>query len=76
MVRRSVEVIACRFSPTAKVAKLTSSACRHLLRSYDVAVTHLESIHSNSVPSTALRPLLMLWTAPPPAHRCHGCGRC
>src|SRR5260370_40521132 len=21
-------------------------------------------------------PLLMLWTAPPPAHRCHGCGRC
>jgi hypothetical protein len=20
--------------------------------------------------------LLMLWTAPPPAHRCHGCGRC
>jgi FMN phosphatase YigB (HAD superfamily) len=23
-----------------------------------------------------LRPLLMLWTAPPPAHRCHGWGRC
>jgi putative ABC transport system substrate-binding protein len=21
-------------------------------------------------------PGLMLWTAPPPAHRCHGCGRC
>jgi hypothetical protein len=20
--------------------------------------------------------LLMLWTAPPPAHRCHGCGGC
>ena len=20
-------------------------------------------------------PLLMLWTAPSPAHRCHGCGR-
>ena len=23
---------------------------------------------------SAQRPLLMLWTAPPPAHRCHGCG--
>jgi hypothetical protein len=22
------------------------------------------------------RPLLMLWTAPPPAHECHGCGCC
>jgi hypothetical protein len=22
------------------------------------------------------RPLLMLWTAPPPARECHGCGRC
>ena len=21
-------------------------------------------------------PLLMLWTAPPPARECHGCGRC
>jgi hypothetical protein len=21
------------------------------------------------------RGILMLWTAPPPAHRCHGCGR-
>ena len=24
----------------------------------------------------ALCPLLMLWTAPPPAHECHGCGCC
>ena len=23
-----------------------------------------------------LNPFMMLWTAPPPAHRCHGCGRC
>src|SRR6266540_1559125 len=22
------------------------------------------------------RPLLMLWTAPPPARKCHGCGCC
>jgi hypothetical protein len=21
-------------------------------------------------------PLVMLWTAPPPARECHGCGRC
>jgi hypothetical protein len=21
-------------------------------------------------------PILMLWTAPPPARECHGCGRC
>ena len=25
---------------------------------------------------TGRLPVLMLWTAPPPAHRCHGCGGC
>src|SRR6476620_9120203 len=23
-----------------------------------------------------MSPVVMLWTAPPPAHGCHGCGRC
>jgi transposase len=23
-----------------------------------------------------IEPLLMLWTAPPPARECHGCGGC
>jgi hypothetical protein len=41
----------------------------------------LPQLPINSNPSghpsqSADGPLLMLWTAPPPAHRCHGCGRC
>ena len=27
-------------------------------------------------PMSHLSSLMMLWTAPLPAHRCHGCGRC
>ena len=29
-----------------------------------------------AMPERTSLPFLMLWTAPPPAHRCHGCGRC
>ena len=33
-------------------------------------------LRSDEVSEAAECPLLMLWTAPPPAHECHGCGRC
>src|SRR5664279_3798598 len=42
--------------------------------------TRYEELGDDLVPqataSFAQLRLLMLWTAPPPAHRCHGCGRC
>jgi hypothetical protein len=38
---------------------------------------HVRSLEMSGPSSDAARgPSLMLWTAPPPAHRCHGCGRC
>jgi hypothetical protein len=35
-----------------------------------------EVIEARVICCICSRPVLMLWTAPPPARKCHGCGCC
>jgi hypothetical protein len=36
----------------------------------------LDSTEAADCGAATSRQILMLWTAPPPARECHGCGRC
>jgi transposase len=57
-----------RYSPDLNPIEQVFAKLKHLLRK--AAARTVEAV------CAAIGQLLMLWTAPPPARKCHRCGRC
>src|SRR5680860_364674 len=63
------------------LADLEAVICRHARPDRDGAL-RIRSFRNSAPDNRGVCgwlppcPLLMLWTAPPPAHQCHGCGCC
>jgi hypothetical protein len=65
--------------PTNSAAARRLSVTRRRIRPYAQSALPAKSCRLPVIRlnrSSALCLLLMLWTAPPPAHQCHGCGCC
>ena len=58
----------CRAKPVASIQAQTAGSSRRW------SCARLAVNNNRRLPLAC--PFMMLWTAPPPAHECHGCGRC